>query len=89
MNLVGEPYNHYNMEVFLLEAKAVWEHTCIAGGLFLLSIQLKKETYKSLFKIKIISRGGENRTPTKGFGDPYHTTRPHPCKKDYSFKTAH
>lgn len=33
MNLVGEPYNHYNMEVFLLEAKAVWEHTCIAGGL--------------------------------------------------------
>lgn len=39
MNLVGEPYNHYNMEVFLLEAKAVWEHTCIAGGLFLLSIQ--------------------------------------------------
>jgi len=42
MNLVGEPYNHYNMEVFLLEAKAVWEHTCIAGGLFLLSIQKNK-----------------------------------------------
>ena len=44
MNLVGEPYNHYNMEVFLLEAKAVWEHTCIAGGLFLLSIQTTKKT---------------------------------------------
>jgi hypothetical protein len=43
MNLVGEPYNHYNMEVFLLEAKAVWEHTCIAGGLFLLSIQEKRQ----------------------------------------------
>jgi hypothetical protein len=28
---------------FLLEAKAVWEHTCIAGGLFLLPIQKKRK----------------------------------------------
>ncbi len=28
--------------------------------------------------ISMISRGGENRTPTKGFGDPYDTTSPHP-----------
>jgi hypothetical protein len=27
---------------FFLEAKAFWEHTCIAGGLFLLPIQRKK-----------------------------------------------
>ena len=25
------------------------------------------------------SRGWENRTPTKGFGDPYHTIWPIPC----------
>ena len=27
------------------------------------------------------NRGGENRTPTKGFGDPYDTTSPHPYAK--------
>jgi len=27
---------HYSKGGFLLEAKAVWGHTCIAGGLFLL-----------------------------------------------------
>lgn len=26
----------------MLEAKAIWEHTCIAGGLFLLLIQRKQ-----------------------------------------------
>jgi len=31
--------NYYIIGGFLLEAKAVWEHTCIAGGLFLLPIQ--------------------------------------------------
>ena len=31
---VGEPANIISQEVFL-EAEAFWEHTCIAGGLFL------------------------------------------------------
>jgi hypothetical protein len=39
--------------------------------------------------VKHNNRGGENRTPTKGFGDPYDTTSPHPYLKDCSFKTAH
>ncbi len=33
--VVGEP-TYQNIREFLLEAKANWEHTCIAGGLFLL-----------------------------------------------------
>ena len=30
---------YYNIGGFLLEAEAIWGHTCIAGGLFLLLIQ--------------------------------------------------
>jgi hypothetical protein len=30
--VVGEPTNYFNMEAFLLKAKANWELTCIAGG---------------------------------------------------------
>ena len=33
-------------------------------------------------------RGWENRTPTKGFGDPYHTIWPIPYAR-YTFKTAY
>jgi len=32
-----------NIGGFLLEAKANWEHTCIAGGLFLLRYNKYKE----------------------------------------------
>ena len=34
--------------------------------------------------LNLISRGGENRTPTKGFGDPYDTTSPHPYITAYA-----
>ena len=37
--MVGEPTLIIAREVFLLEAKAIWEHTCIAGDLCLLLIQ--------------------------------------------------
>ena len=37
-DLVGEPYIHYNMEVFYLKLK-LFGNTCVAGGLFLLPIQ--------------------------------------------------
>jgi len=32
---------------FFLEAKAFWEHTCIAGGLFLLPIQKESNRFLS------------------------------------------
>ncbi len=38
---------------FLLEAKAVWEHTCIAGGLFLLPI--KKTAGKTILPAEMVS----------------------------------
>ena len=34
-------YTYYTIGGFLLEAKAIWGLTCIAGGLFLLRIQQK------------------------------------------------
>ena len=34
---------------------------------------------------KVSSRGWENRTPTKGFGDPYHTIWPIPYKVYYTY----
>ena len=38
----------------------------------------KKSWFIRLFSVPN-SRGWENRTPTKGFGDPYHTIWPIPC----------
>ena len=35
------------------------------------------------------NRGWENRTPTKGFGDPYHTIWPIPYMKYRNFKTTY
>jgi hypothetical protein len=46
ISAVGEPALIIALEVFLLEAKAFWGHTCIAGGLFLLPIQ-KRPSHKS------------------------------------------
>jgi hypothetical protein len=37
-----QTYNHNNIGGFLLEAKAGWGHTCIAGGLFLLRYKQNK-----------------------------------------------
>ena len=34
---------------------------------------------------RVSSRGWENRTPTKGFGDPYHTIWPIPYKVYYTY----
>ena len=33
----------------MLEAKAVWGHTCIAGGLFVREYKKKKESLKDSF----------------------------------------
>ena len=38
-----------------------------------------EDAQKPLFS-RVSSRGWENRTPTKGFGDPYHTIWPIPYK---------
>ena len=43
---------YYTLGGFLLEAKAIWEHTCIAGGLFLSPIQLNlKKPHDEAFLI--------------------------------------
>jgi len=40
---------------FFLEAKAFWEHTCIAGGLFLLPIQAKRLARFIVFQVLCIT----------------------------------
>jgi len=42
---VGEPALIINPGGFLLEAKANWEHTCIAGGLFVMALPYKKNPF--------------------------------------------
>ena len=63
----------------------------VIGTLFL---WYKKSQKPWKFKVPDlpVNRGWENRTPTKGFGDPYHTIWPIPCIKyiiRYTLKTAH
>jgi hypothetical protein len=47
ISAVGEPALIITWEVFSLEAKAIWGHTCIAGGLLLL-LYNKNETTEAV-----------------------------------------
>lgn len=52
---VGEPALYYIPGRFLLEAKAVWGHTCIAGGLFFIAdtkIAVMSWQYTAKYKFK-------------------------------------
>ena len=54
---------------------------------------IKQKSQKALISLTfwlVRSRGWENRTPTKGFGDPYHTIWPIPYKYIlYTLKTTY
>ena len=43
-----------------------------------LNVTFQEALHLQWYSFNYNSRGGENRTPTKGFGDPYDTTSPHP-----------
>ena len=62
--------------------------SCLTTYLTTLELSRKRKSQKP-WKFKVsdssVNRGWENRTPTKGFGDPYHTIWPIPYKVYYTY----
>ena len=76
------------MTALFLEKKNIIESSLIDSyDISLITPVITREdedAQKPLFS-KVSSRGWENRTPTKGFGDPYHTIWPIPYKVYYTY----